>query len=269
MDTVFGELPRPTWWGALSRAGREVAIVAALFLLYNAGRVAVHGQESVARHHARWVHHLEGALRLPSEAWVQSMAEKAPRLMELANFYYTSVHFPLALIFVAVGFVFHPTAEYIWARNLMIVQTFLALAIHISFPLAPPRMFPQWGFTDTGASLGMSPYEGKSGAVANQFAAMPSLHIGWAVLIAVVVSRTAPRWLETIAWLHATATVIVVVITANHWWLDGIVAVALLGVALIFFPAPGRTRLPVPARPSPSRVAPRSPYSPTSGGRRP
>lgn len=239
------------------RVTREVVIVGSLLLLYNWVRVAIRNQDGLARLHAKQVHHLESALGLPSEAWLQGVVANVPHLFEFANRYYTSVHFPLTLIFLVWGFTMRPRAEYVWARRLILVQTCLALVVHVAYPLAPPRMFPQWGFLDTGALWGPSPYQGASGAVANQFAAMPSLHIGWAVLIAVVVTRTGPRLISGLAWLHALVTVIVVVITANHWWLDGLVAVGLLGIALAIFPGPdrkqcanattfpGRTRLPV------------------------
>jgi hypothetical protein len=148
-----------------------------------------------------------------------------------ADVYYTGVHFPLIVLFLVWGFARRPAPEYEWARNLLVLQTGTALMIHLAFPLAPPRMFPQWGFTDTMTVLGPSPYDGASGAIANQFAAMPSLHIGWAVLIAYVVARTGPRWLAWIAGTHAAVTVLVVVITANHWWLDGVVGVLLLVLA--------------------------------------
>src|SRR5690606_20267921 len=127
-----------------------------------------------------------------------------------------------------------PFVEYQWARNLWILQTSAALVLHLSFPLAPPRMFPQWDFVDTMTRYGPSPYEGASGGLANQFAAMPSLHVGWAVLIAYVVLRTGPRWLGVLAALHATLTMVIVIITANHWWIDAFVAVALLAAADAF-----------------------------------
>ena len=103
-------------------------------------------------------------------------------------------------------------------------------------------MFPQWGFVDTMSIYGPSPYDGASAAVANQFAAMPSLHIGWALLIAVVVHRTGPRWLAWVASLHVGVTVFIVIITANHWWVDGVVAALLLAASVALFPGPSRIR---------------------------
>jgi hypothetical protein len=131
--------------------------------------------------------------------------------------------------------------------------------VHLLVPLAPPRMFPQWGFVDTMATLGPDAYAGRSGAVANQIAAMPSLHVGWALLIAYVAWRCAPRWLALVASAHAAVTVLVVVVTANHFWLDGIVAAALLALAVALLPRPERLEARVPSRPTPAaglRAAP-------------
>ena len=144
------------------------------------------------------MHHLERVLHLPSEAWVQSLVPW-DSVLHAANIYYFSVHFPTMIAFLVWGYLFRPRAEYRWARNLVIALTCSALVVHIVYPLAPPRMFPQWGFVDTMATLGPNAYAGTSGAMANQFAAMPSLHIGWAALIAYVIHRTGPRWLAWVA----------------------------------------------------------------------
>jgi hypothetical protein len=232
---------RLSWW--LLRAALEIGLLGALWLLYDAGRVLGVGRESEARAHAHLVHGLERFVHLPPEASIQGALDGMPRLYELANTWYVSMHFPVTIAFLVFGFVFRPREQYLWARNLLIVQTFLALVVHVVFPLAPPRMFPGWGFVDTMARYGPNAYGGASGAVANQFAAMPSLHFGWALLIAHVLARTGPRWLAVVAGFYCATTGVVVVITANHWLLDGAVAAALLGVALVLFPGPGRNRL--------------------------
>jgi hypothetical protein len=224
--------------GLIAPAAAEVAVLGVLFLIYNLGRLLARDEEVRARSHADLVHRLETWLGLPSEAALQDAVASVPHLFRFANEYYVTVHFPVMIAFLLFGFFARPRAEYLWARNLLVVMTFLALALHLSFPLAPPRMFPQWGFVDTMTDFGPSAYDGASASAANQFAAMPSLHIGWALLIAVVLVRTAPRPLAVLAVLHAAMTVFVVVITANHWWIDGIVAGALLLVALRLFPAP-------------------------------
>ena len=225
--------------GIALRAGLELGLVFALFQLYRLGRLLTKGHEFAARENAVDVHHLERVLHLPSEAWLQSVAG-TPTVLHLANVYYVSVHFPLMIAFLVWGYLFRPRREYLWARNLVIAMTASGLVIHIVFPLAPPRMFEQWGFVDSMTVYGPDPYQGASGAVANQFAAMPSLHVGWALLIAYVVARTGPRWLAFVAATHAVVTVFVVVVTANHWWLDGIVAAALLVLAAQVVPNPHR-----------------------------
>jgi hypothetical protein len=142
------------------------------------------------------------------------------------------------IAFLVWGYLFRPRAQYHWARNLVAMVTGAALVVHIIYPLAPPRMFPQWGFIDTMATLGPNAYAGTSGALANQFAAMPSLHIGWAAIIAYVIHRTGPKWLAWVATGHLAITVLVVVVTANHYWLDGIVALLLVAAAVVILPPP-------------------------------
>ena len=139
------------------------------------------------------------------------------------------VHFPLTALFLVWGYLRRPPSDYRWARRLIITMTALALLIHTAMPLAPPRMMSRLGFVDTMATIGPSAYEGSAATVANQFAAMPSLHVGWALLLSVVVIRTTkPRW-KWITLAHPAITTLVVVVTANHYWLDALVAAALLG----------------------------------------
>lgn len=220
---------------ALRHVLRELLLVATMFAAYQAGRALASGQRERAFENARLLRQFEKAVHLPAEASLQELFAH-PAIYHLANVYYVLMHFPVALAFLAWGFWRRPPSEYRWARNLMAVQTAAALVIHVLVPMAPPRMFPQWGFVDTMSTYGPSVYDGAGGEVSNQLAAMPSLHIGWAVLVAYVVSRTTRRrgiWLAALCWVHATATVVVVVITGNHWWIDGAASVALLAGASI------------------------------------
>ena len=219
------------------RAVLELLLVLAMFEFYRWGRLLARGETAAAYAHALRVHHLEHNLHLPSEAMLQSLVP-SDTLLHAANFYYFSVHFPSMIAFLVWGYLFRPRAQYHWARNLVAALTGAALVVHIVYPLAPPRMFPQWGFIDTMATFGPNAYAGTSGAMANQFAAMPSLHIGWAAIIAYVIYRTGPRWLAWVAAGHLALTILVVVVTANHYWLDGLVALALVGVAILVVPKP-------------------------------
>jgi hypothetical protein len=222
---------RPRLASRLSGLLREALLLSALFGLYRLGRELALRRRGSAMGHARLVQHLEEALHLPSEAALQSHVTSG-ELFRAFDIYYVSVHFPLMLGFLLCGVLFRRRSDYRWARNLLVVQTALALLIHIAFPLAPPRMFPHWGFIDTMTRFGPSAYE-RGASVANQFAAMPSLHVGWAFLIAYVVTRTGPRLLGLLAWCHVGVTIAVVVLTANHWWMDAVAGTALLWVATL------------------------------------
>jgi hypothetical protein len=231
----------PAASGAAARARRpplvrEIALVAGLFLVYRLGRLAITGHDQMAITNAWWIWDVERALRLPDEELFQQWALQWPDLLKAANWYYVGVHFPLTAIFLVWGWLRRPAAEYRYARRLL---TGLALVVHVVMPLAPPRMLSSLGFLDTMAVFGPSAYgDSTTATVANQFAAMPSLHVGWALLITVVVVRTARTPWRWVTVLHPTITVLVVVATANHYWVDAIAAALLLLLALAVTPQP-------------------------------
>jgi hypothetical protein len=216
----------------------EVLLLVGLFLIYRLGRLAITGHDDLAIANAWQVWDLERLLRFPDEESFQDLALQLHALVKAANWYYVAVHFPATIAFLAWGWLRRPPEEYRWARRLIITLTALALLLHIVMPLAPPRMLPNLGFVDTMTVFGPSAYSGDAATVSNQFAAMPSLHVGWALLISVVVIRTAHsrwRW-ATIA--HPVITTFVVVVTANHYWIDAVVAALLLGLVMLITPRP-------------------------------
>jgi hypothetical protein len=216
----------------------EVLLLVGLFLIYRLGRLAITGHDALAIANAWDVWDFERLLRFPDEEALQDWALQWPGLVRAANWYYVAVHFPATLVFLAWGWLRRPPEEYRWARRLIITLTALALLLHIAMPLAPPRMLQSLGFVDTMTVFGPSAYSGDAATVSNQFAAMPSLHVGWALLITVVVIRTANsrwRW-ATIA--YPVFTTLVVVVTANHYWIDGVVSALLLGLVLLITPRP-------------------------------
>jgi hypothetical protein len=222
---------------AFWRVVREAVLLATLFLVYSAGRQIAARHTGSAFGNAHEVLSFQGWLHLPNEASIQHEALKFPNLIEGANLYYASVHAPLTAAVLLWLSIWRPKA-YPHVRWTMVSVTGLALVGHIAFPLAPPRMMP--GFVDTGLRFGQSVYGAEhSGGPVNQFAAMPSLHVGWASLIAlsmILITRSKWRWL----WLlHPIITFAVVVVTANHYWLDGIVVLLLLGVSLPLLLRPG------------------------------
>ncbi|MFC4907160.1 phosphatase PAP2 family protein [Actinomadura gamaensis] len=212
---------------------RELVLIAALFGVYKLGRLAASGRVDEAFRNARDVWDLERWLHLPSELHVQNGLLHSETLIRLANCYYAYVHFPATAAFLLFMYLRRP-AYYRWVRWVVVALTAAGLVLHLTVPLAPPRMLTFTGLIDTGSRYGPSVYGApQTDTVANQYAAMPSLHIGWAIIVAVgliVACRTRWRWL----WLaHPVLTVLVVVSTANHYWLDGIVVSFLLAVALV------------------------------------
>jgi PAP2 superfamily len=224
----------------------EVVLLGSLYVLYRLGRLLSADRIDQAFDNARIVYDFQRWIRLPDEAVMQAWLMAWPELVKLANQYYVLVHFPVTLAFLVWGYLRRPFAEYRWARALLVSVTAIALVLHVLVPLAPPRMFPQFGFVDTMTTIGPSAYGGSVATIANQYAAMPSLHVGWALLIAVVVLRTATGFVRWLALAHATVTSLVVVVTANHWWVDGLVAAVLLGASLLLHPRPRQPRFMVP-----------------------
>jgi hypothetical protein len=218
----------------LLSAIREVTLIGSVFLLYELGRHLVRNRSAAAFSDADSVVSIERALHLPSETWLQHLMLNSHGLVRAANVFYVSVHFPATVAFLVWMWVFRPQA-YVWARSLLVSVTMVALVMHVALPLAPPRMLPGHGFVDTMAVYGPSAYGEGTASVTNQFAAMPSLHAAWAMIIglALVVSLTA-RW-RWAALLHPLLTVTVVVATGNHYWLDVIAAGILVIVALRVF----------------------------------
>jgi hypothetical protein len=219
----------------------EVAVLGAAEGVYKYGRRLANGQTGAAFHHAHQVWSFERAVRLPSEQDLQGLLLHSTTVVRAADWIYATAHFPAMLIFLAYMFFARP-AHYLWIRRAIVVQTLLALVGHLFYPLAPPRMLSGTGLVDTGRVYGPAAYGTPDPhSMANQYAAMPSLHVGWALAIAVgliAAHRTRWRWL----WLLWPATILTVVVgTANHYWLDGIVGSLLLGVGLAVVPRPERS----------------------------
>ncbi|MFJ6658128.1 phosphatase PAP2 family protein [Streptomyces sp. NPDC091377] len=229
------------------------------FLVYKLGRHLATGNTAEAFRNARRVWDGERALGLPAENAVQSLLLHGDTLVRAANTFYATVHFPATVLFLAWLYWRRP-AHYLWARRVLAALTAAALVLHLVFPLAPPRMLAWTGMIDTGAVHGPSVYgPPATDQLSNQFAAMPSLHFGWALMVAVgLIAATRTRW-RPLWLLHPLLTLLVIVGTANHYWLDAVVAAALLGLALAVLRAPRRTAGPVAAVPGARRAAERPP----------
>ena len=203
---------------------REAAMISGLYALWQlAGTLSVGGTDD-ALGRARWIERVEHDVGLPSEASVQRLVtDHSACVAQAANLYYATMHFGVLFVFLIWLFVRHRD-RYRPVRRVLALTTLVCLLIQL-IPVAPPRMLP--GFVDTAEKYHQSVY-GAAGFDADQLSAMPSVHVAWAVLVGwtvVRIGRGPWRWLGP---LHAVITVVVVVSTANHFWADGIVAVAVL-----------------------------------------
>lgn len=239
-------------------AVREVLLVAALFMVYKMGRLLIDGHVAKAMANAWHVWDLERTLRLPSEVATQKLIVDHLPVVRAANYYYAFVHFPATAVCLIWMYLFRPT-HYRWIRNVLTWVTAAALALHMLMPLAPPRMLTRLGIIDTAQAIGPAVYGSpNTDTLSNQYAAMPSLHVGWAVAVAVVlIAATRNRW-RWLWLLHPVVTLAVVVVTGNHYWLDAVVAVALLMLAFAIVPRPRPRPRPRAAAPSPGAPAQRS-----------
>lgn len=218
------------WFEVVTAGAREGAVVMVLFTIWQiAGGLAL-TRVAGAFERAHAILRDERWLPLPSELSVQHLVLPHPDLVRVLNAFYLYVHINAITIFLIWLFLRHRD-RYPWARNTLVLLTGPCLLVQM-IPVAPPRMLTDAGFVDTALTYGQSIYGPLGRGIADQLSAMPSVHVGWALLIAFVVVRVSTsRW----RWLilaHPLVTTFVVVATANHFWLDGIVAAGILALAL-------------------------------------
>jgi hypothetical protein len=223
--------PWPRRLSVAAGVAQEAAVLLALFTLWQlAGRFSLVGPDgALAR--AQWIWHTERAVHLPSETVIQGGFLGHPLLVQALNLYYASLHF-VVLIGCLVWVYARHRRRYPPVRTTLVLFTAGALLIQF-LPVAPPRMLAGDGLIDTAARYGQSVYGSVAGFNADQLSAMPSVHVGWALLVAlVVVHVSGSRW-RWLALAYPVLTLLAVVVTANHFWLDGIVAALLLALALL------------------------------------
>ena len=239
-------------------AAREASLVVALFALWQIVGGHAHTKVEGAFEHAHTVFRLEQAVHLPSEVSLQRLVLPHPWLVHIVDTYYTYGHFNVMIGVLAWLFLRHRD-RYPRVRNVVVITTGLCLAVQL-VPVAPPRMLTDLGFVDVALQYGESVYGANGSGIAPQLAAMPSVHVAWCVIVGVVVFRsTTSRW-RWLAPVHAVLMTLVVVVTANHWWADGIVAAALMGIAFgvvlggeaLARRFPRLTPATIPAQPAPA-----------------
>lgn len=216
---------RPTWW-------QEIAIIAIGYWLYTMGRNAVPEQESIARRHGRGVQHLQDALHLNFELSLNHYVAAHEWIAQIMDYYYATLHFIVTIGVLVWLFIRRPNV-YRGTRTVLFATSLVALLGFYLYPLAPPRLLPQYGYIDTLLKFHTwgSLADPKIAEHSNQFAAMPSLHIAWALWAGIALFRCAkPVWVRVLGMLYPVLTLLVIVGTANHFIIDAVGGAAIIAV---------------------------------------
>lgn len=205
---------------------REAAVIAFLYSAWQfAADWSINGTAG-AMVRAQWIDRTERTWHIVSEADLERPLLAHAWLGQVANVYYAIMHFTGLFILLLWMFLRH-REQYGRVRTATAIFTGLSLLIQL-IPVAPPRLLGP-PFVDVAAHYHLSVYQ-INGLSTDSLSAMPSVHVGWAVIAGVApVLYSSSRW-RWAALAYPAATTYVVVSTGNHWWLDGAVAVALLAV---------------------------------------
>jgi PAP2 superfamily len=216
----------PKWW-------QELTLIGVLYGVYTLTRDALPRHETAAFHRAATVVSIERWLHIDAEHWANQLVARTHWLAYGCDYYYSTLHFAVTLGVLVWLYRAHPT-RYRSIRSVLVITTLVALVGFTLMPLAPPRMLP--GYVDTVVHLHTwgslaSPSVAKA---SNEFAAMPSLHIGWSLWCAfAIVGLARRRWVRVLGALYPLATLFVILGTANHYVLDAVGGAAALAAAIV------------------------------------
>jgi membrane-associated phospholipid phosphatase len=252
---------------ALPRGWRDAILQIALWgladLLYEGVRGIVVGQQSIALANARWIVSAERATGIFAEPSIQRLLIGDHAVINVTNYVYGNAQFTVNAVFLACIYMYRNDIFY-FVRNMFFVSMAIALVVHLSLPVAPPRMLPQYGFVDTIQQFAhINQDTGAISLFVNPYAAVPSMHVCFALLVGVtgfVLAR--PLWLKGICVLYPVLILFAIVVSANHFFLDAVAGAMTAGVAFLvanyvmsrvrphqwaWAHAPGRERATAPA----------------------
>ncbi|MFJ6543631.1 phosphatase PAP2 family protein [Streptomyces sp. NPDC091385] len=259
--------PRLRWW-------TELPLILLVYGCYSAGRLLARGDVSSAVDHGLAILRIEQLLHLDAEHPLNRLFTREPWLGVPADFWYASLHYLVTPAILVWLFRSH-AARYRAARTWLMTSTFIGLIGFTLLPTCPPRLLhPGHGFTDTMAyysSYGWWGGEASAprgmGGMTNQYAAMPSLHVGWALFCGVMLWRYGRGPLARAgAVIYPLFTALVVMGTANHYLLDAVAGAAVMGAGLLLAPYVLRAADAVKARLSLAGAAPDGVLSPVVSG---
>jgi hypothetical protein len=191
----------------------------------------VDGQATQAFENGRDLVYLERGLGLFFEPGLQAWAEGQEWIIWVANVMYVNSHFIVTTTFLAWLYLARNHAYY-FVRNMFMVAMGLALALYVAYPTAPPRFLTEWGFIDTVAEFYGDQAETSASVLYNPYAAVPSMHVAFALMIALpAISLVRHRALKIMWASYPLLVTFVVVVTANHYWIDALLGAMVAGAA--------------------------------------
>jgi membrane-associated phospholipid phosphatase len=211
---------------------RQIVLFCGAYWLYRLVRGQVDGRAAAAFENARHIIDLEQALGLFVEPAVHRWSSAQGWVIDGASWMYVNSHFTITTVTLAFIYL-RRNERFYFVRNMFVVAMALALAGYLLFPTAPPRFMPEWGFSDSVASFTGVGAEA-SNVLFNPFAAVPSMHVAFALMLALpMASMTRRRWAGALWRAYPAVVTFVVVATANHWWLDAFLGAATAAVAAL------------------------------------
>ncbi len=223
---------------------RQIAFMLAAFSLYRwvRGLVDDPAGAAVAFENARKLISIEQALNLFVEPSVQAWAEGVPLVVSVSSWLYINAQTTVTLGALAYLYLAHNSSFY-FVRNMFAVSWLVALVGYGVFPTAPPRLFPEWGFFDAVSSFTGVSHTDPISALFNPYAAVPSMHVAFALMVGVPLSRLCKRRASRVFWtIYPLLVCFVIVTTANHFIADAFLGACTAGLAACVARWMGRAR---------------------------
>jgi membrane-associated phospholipid phosphatase len=200
----------------------QIVLFIGAYWLYRLVRGQVFDQSAEAFANARHVVDLQQALHVFVEPDIQRWAIGTGWVDGVGSWMYLNTHFVVTTVTLAFIYLLR-NEHYYWVRNMFMVAMGLALVGYVVFPTAPPRLMPGLGFTDSVSDFTGVSSDSNVNALYNPYAAVPSMHVGFALMLAIsMVRMTRHRWLKALWIIYPAVVAAVVVVTANHWIFDAV-----------------------------------------------
>jgi hypothetical protein len=222
----------PRGWRDLAR---QVALFLAAFLLYNVVRSLVDGTGYKPFGDAMKIIDLERLLHVFIEPSVQAWASSRRWLMDIADWTYLNAHFFVTI--AALTFIYvRRNDSFYFVRNVLMIAMAIALVGYWLYPTAPPRLMPEWGFTDSISQFLLGGIghidDGPGKAFLNFYAAVPSMHVCFAIIVGWSMARLVTARAARVAWaLYPLYITFVVVATGNHYLTDAVLGALTAGAS--------------------------------------